>query len=98
MYRFQHIELLPALAVVPLSIALFFVVLRWKQNTIKKIGDTRLVNQLIKGYSSSKFLAKFILTVLAISAIVLGMMNLQKPGTMENIDRKGVDVVIALDV
>ena len=98
MYQFQHIELLPVLAVVPLLIFLFVVVTRWKKSTIKKIGDTALVNQLIKGYSANKFLAKFILSLLAISFIILGILNLQKPGTMENIERKGVDVMIALDV
>ena len=98
MYRFQHIELLPALAVIPLLIFLFFLAIRWKKNTIKKIGDIALVRQLIKGYSPDKFLAKFILSVLAISSIIIGIMNLQKPGTMENIERKGVDVVIAMDV
>jgi len=98
MYRFQHIGLLPAFAVILLIIALFLIVIRWKKNTIKKIGDFALVNQLIKGYSANKFFVKFILSVLAVSFIILGMMNLQKPGTMENIDRKGVDVLIALDV
>jgi Ca-activated chloride channel family protein len=98
MYHFQHIELLPALAVIPLLIFLFFLVTRWKRSTIKKIGDATLVNQLIQGYSSAKFLAKFILSAIAITAVILGIMNLQKPGTMENIERKGVDVVIALDV
>lgn len=98
MYRFQHIELLPALAVIPLLIFLFVWVIRWKKNTIKKIGDTALVSQLIKGYSANQFLVKFILSVLAISSIILGIMNLQKPGKMENIARKGVDVIIALDV
>jgi len=98
MFRFQHIELLPAFAVIPLMIWLFLVVLRSKKNKIKKIGDFELVRQLIKGYSANKFLLKFILVVLAISSIILGIMNLQKPGMMENIERKGVDVVIALDV
>lgn len=98
MYQFQHIELMPALVVIPLLIFLFFLVIRWKKDTIKKIGDTALVSQLIKGYSANKFLAKFIMSVLAISFIILGILNLQKPGMMENIERKGVDVMIALDV
>lgn len=98
MYQFQHSELMPALAVVPLLIFLFIVVIRWKKKTIKKIGDAALVNQLIRGYSANKFLAKFVLSVLAISFIILGLLNLQKPGIMENIERKGVDVIIALDV
>ena len=98
MYQFEHIELLPLLAVIPLLIFFFVLVLRWKKSTIKRIGDTVLVRQLIKGYSANKFLAKFIASALAISFIILGIMNLQKPGTMENIERKGVDVMIALDV
>ena len=98
MYRFQHIDLLPVLAVILVLVGLFLLVIRWKNSTIKKIGDAGLVNQLIRGYSPRKFLVKFVLSVLAISLIVLGMMNLQKPGTMENIERKGVDVLIALDV
>lgn len=98
MYQFEHIGLLPLLAVIPLLILFFVLVLRWKKSTIKRIGDAVLVQQLIKGYSANKFLVKFISSVLAISLIILGIMNLQKPGTMENIERKGVDVMIALDV
>jgi Ca-activated chloride channel homolog len=98
MYRFQHIDLVPVFAVIPLLGFLFFIVLRWKKSTIKKIGDSALVNQLIRGYSSQKFIAKFVISALGLTAIIFGILNLQKPGTMENIDRKGVDVVIALDV
>lgn len=98
MYRFQYIELLPALAVLPLLVFLFFMVIRWKANAMKAIGEAALVNQLIKGFSSQKFFIKFVLSAIAVGAIILGIMNLQKPGTMQNIERKGVDVVIALDV
>jgi Ca-activated chloride channel homolog len=98
MYQFQNIGLLPLFAVIPLVVFLFVLVLRWKKQTIKKIGDPALVGQLIKGYSGTKFLIKFVLSALAISFIILGILNLQKPGTMENIERKGVDVMIALDV
>ena len=89
---------MPALLAVPLLIVLFVLVLRWKKDTVRKIGDSGLVSHLIKGFSHRKFLAKFVLSALAVTFIILGMLNLQKPGTMENIDRKGVDVMIALDV
>jgi Ca-activated chloride channel family protein len=39
-----------------------------------------------------------VLVVLSVAVIVLGAANLQKPGEMEKINRKGVDVMIALDV
>lgn len=35
---------------------------------------------------------------LALSAVIVAAANLQKPGAMDNIQRKGVDVVIAMDV
>ena len=98
MYQFQNIQLLPVFAVVPVLVFLFILVIRWKKNTTKKIGDAVLVNQLIKGYSARKFAVKFVFAILALSAIITGILNLQKPGTMENIERKGVDVMIALDV
>src|SRR5687768_3090466 len=98
MYQFQNIGLLPLFAIIPLLVFLFVLVLRWKKATIKKIGDAALVSQLIKGYSGTKFLIKFVLSAMAVSFIILGILNLQKPGTMENVERKGVDVMIALDV
>jgi Ca-activated chloride channel family protein len=41
---------------------------------------------------------KFCLGCLAFASIILGAANLQKPGSMDKVNRKGVDVVIALDV
>jgi Ca-activated chloride channel family protein len=98
MFRFQHIEYLIALAAIPLLVALFYLVLIWKKKTKKKIGDEKLVNQLISNYSPKNFLIKFILPALALALIIGGIANPQRPGAMENIQRKGVDIVLAMDV
>lgn len=98
MFRFQHIEFLVLLALVPLLVILFLIVLRWKKTRVKKIGDPQLVKQLIKRYSPARFALKFLLSLLALAAVILAVCNLQKPGERENINRKGVDVMIALDV
>jgi Ca-activated chloride channel homolog len=97
-YRFEHISFLFGLALLPLLIAVFVMLLQWKKKTRKKIGDPLLVNQLLKNYSRVKFGLKFILALLALAAIITGAANLQKPGSSDNINRKGVDVMIALDV
>ncbi|MEO5995960.1 MAG: VWA domain-containing protein [Chitinophagaceae bacterium] len=98
MYRFQHIEYLTGLALIPILVLFFIAVIRWKKKRIKKIGDPLLVKELIKGYSPGRFFLKFSLLVLALAAIVVAAGNLQKPGQMENVNRKGVDIMIALDV
>ena len=69
MYQFQNIQLLPVFAVVPVLVFLFILVIRWKKNTTKKIGDAVLVNQLIKGYSARKFAVKFVFAILALCLI-----------------------------
>lgn len=97
-FRFQHIEYLIGLAAIPLVIVLFWWVLRWKKKTTKKIGDEKLVQQLTSSYSPKNFLFKFLFLAVALAAIIAGAANLQKPGAMEQVQRKGVDVVIAMDV
>lgn len=98
MFRFQHIEYLIALIVIPLLVGLFYLVLTWKKNTKRKIGNEKLVNQLIASYSSKNFLVKFILATVALVFLILGIANPQRPGEMENVNRKGVDIALALDV
>jgi Ca-activated chloride channel family protein len=98
MLRFQHIQYFIALAAIPLLVALFYFVLTWKKNTKKKIGDEKLVDQLIGNYSSKNFLIKFIFAAVALTLIIVGTANPQRPGEMENVKRKGVDIVLAMDV
>src|SRR5688572_31938965 len=98
MFRFQHIEYLIGLAAIPLLAGLFYLVLSWKKNTKKKIGNEKLVNELIQSYSSKNFLIKFVLATLALGLIIGGIANPQRPGEMENVNRKGVDIALAMDV
>ena len=86
------------LTALPFLAAVFFLLLQWKKKTVARIGDPGLVNQLIKNFSSSRFMIKFSLALLAFSAVVLGAANPQKPGSMENVHRQGVDVMLVLDV
>lgn len=97
-FRFQHIEYLAALAVLPLLWVLYRQVLAWKRRTVHKIGDEKLVGSLIGSYSPLRFRWKFIVALIALGLLVLGLANWQKPGQMDNVQRKGVDVMIALDV
>ncbi|WEK36575.1 MAG: VWA domain-containing protein [Candidatus Pseudobacter hemicellulosilyticus] len=98
MFRFQHTEYLIGLASLLLVGGLFYWLLRWKRKTLQKIGDEKLVKELIKEYSPLHFLLKGLALTLALAALILGAANLQRQGAMEDVSRKGVDVVIAMDV
>ena len=98
MLRFQYNEYLLLLSVIPLLIVLYFFMLAWKKKTIKKIGDARLVNEMIKDYLPQRFAIKFVLIVLAFATGVLALANLRSPKGTEKVSRNGIDVMIALDV
>jgi len=98
MLHFQYIENLFALAAIPVMLLVFFLLLRWKRNAVKKIGDIQLVKQLISGFSSKLFSLKFFLILVAFLLGVLAIAGLVKPEGSQITNRKGIDVMIALDV
>ncbi len=98
MVRFENPWFLLTLIGAVLMALLFIGVVRWKRSTIKKIGDEKLVRQLINGYSPKKFRFKFFLVLLGFILTAMGVSNLQYPKEVEQINRQGIDVMIALDV
>jgi len=97
-FQFQYKEFLLLFSALVAFAILFVFLLRWKKRTIKKIGDNRLVQQLIKNFSPQLFAGKFVLFSMAFALGIVAVANLRRPGSAENISRKGIDVVIALDV
>ncbi|HET9055447.1 MAG TPA: VWA domain-containing protein [Chitinophagaceae bacterium] len=96
--HFEHIEYLYFLGAVPLLIFLFTRVVKWKEERVKLIGDVALVKQLIKGYSPRFFLYKFLLPLSALVVGIVAIANWQVPKGNSKVKRKGVDVIIAIDV
>ena len=77
---------------------LFILLQFWKKRVKKRIGDKKLVNQLVRNFSPGKFSFKFFCVSIAFAAGVVAVMNPRKRGTDESITRKGIDVIISLDV
>lgn len=98
MLRFEHTIFLYGLLLLPFLVFLFIYLLQWKRNTAKKIGDPRLVKDLVKNYSPWRFNTKVVLVLLAFGICIVAAANLQKQADTEGINRKGVDVMIVLDV
>lgn len=98
MLRFQHISHLFALGLIPLLVLLFIGLVYWRNNKLKKLGEERLINEQIRGYIPGRNALKFILLSLGLACIIIGWANLQMGAKTDKAVRKGVDVVIALDV
>ncbi len=98
MFRFQTTYYLYALAIIPVLIVLFAAAIYWRRNQLKKLGDERLVGAQLIGFIPGRSTLRFILLTLGLSFIIIGLANLQTGDKLEKVQRKGVDVVIALDV
>lgn len=98
MLRFQYATYLGALALLPLFVALFVAMLYWRRKKLEQFGSASIVRQQILGFIPARATLKFVLAALCLSLIIIGTANLQKGGSTETVQRKGVDVFIALDV
>ncbi len=98
MIHFQYAEYLISLAAIPIVVLLYFLLIKWKRKAYKKIGDPFLVKQLTKNFSSKKFRIKFIIFLLGFALCGIALAGLVKPDGTQKINRKGTDIMIALDV
>ncbi|MBX3239542.1 MAG: VWA domain-containing protein [Chitinophagaceae bacterium] len=98
MFRFQHTEYLLLLLLLPV-VAVFFVMLKkWKERTAAKIGDGKLVKALIGNFSPVKQQLRVLVILVAFACLVIAAANPQSATEVETINRKGIDVMIVLDV
>lgn len=97
-FSFQYHYFIWLLAALPLFILLFLALLQWKKKVKKKMGDPSLINALTARFAPGLFLTRFIVLSVGFAAGVIAAMNPRKPGATDNVMRKGIDVMIAMDV
>ena len=57
---FQNIEFLFGLGILVPLVVIFILVLKWKKNVRRQMGDEELINKLTNGYSARNYNWKFI--------------------------------------
>lgn len=97
-YQFQYPEALWLLALIPFFLLLFLFYQLWKRKAGKRIGDPRLVKEVSKNHSPAKTIVKISLLLIAFACGCIALANPRIPDKNSSEVRKGIDVVIALDV
>lgn len=97
-FQYQYKDAVWLFAAIAIFALLFLLLLRWKKKTIRRIGEPFLVKELIRNYSPFLFAVKTGLLSIAFAAGVMALMNPRKPGDTNGVTRRGIDVVIAMDV
>ena len=98
MIRFEHISFLYLLLGIPVFTILFITGMRLRKTALKRLGDLSILKRLIPDASPEKIILKFIILNLAYAFIIVGIANPQTGSKLEKIQRKGIDIVVALDI
>jgi len=98
MFRFEHPEYLNLFILLPLLLAGYLLYLRWKKQSAIRYGDPAVIRRLMPDVSGIRSHIRFILLLLTFVSVILTLSNPQIGSRIEKVQRKGVDLVIALDV
>lgn len=98
MIQFEHFEILYFLILLPIFLLWFLVLEKQKNKRLKQFSDLELLDTLMPNNSKKRPRIKFTILNLAFAFIIVGLANPQIGSKLEEMKRKGVEIIIALDV
>lgn len=97
-FRFEDEKILIGLAVIPLVLLIYILTSRFQKRQLQKWGDQLLLNRLMPDFSASRTFVKFVLWIVAFGIMILALARPQFGTKMAEVKRKGIEMIIALDV
>jgi Ca-activated chloride channel family protein len=98
MLRFEHSAFLYFLGLIPILYALYRLQFwLWKRH-IRQAGDLALMRALMPDFSPGRKAMRFWLLMTGLAMLFIGLANPQTGAKLEKAERRGIDLVIALDV
>ncbi|MDP4223854.1 MAG: VWA domain-containing protein [Bacteroidota bacterium] len=98
MFRFANPDYLYLLLLLPVMVVLFVLNEIRKRKSIRKLGNSELVRKLLPEMSKSRPIVKYLFVLLAVASAVIMVARPQFGSKLEEVKKKGVEVIIALDV
>lgn len=97
-FRFEHPDLLYLFLIIPFLGILYWISYSMKKKALAKFGNMEIITQLMPYASFTRPIYKFSILLLALSFIIFGAAGPQFGSKLQKIKRKGVEIIIALDV
>jgi Ca-activated chloride channel family protein len=98
MFRFGHPEYLYLLAIIPILAFMQIIFQRQRKKRLEKFGKLQLLEHLMPDVSFIRPAIKFYLLLLALISLIVTLASPQFGTKLETVKRKGIELVIALDV
>jgi Ca-activated chloride channel family protein len=98
LFRFANPDFLYLLLLLPVMVILWILNGIRKKKALRRFGNNDLVMKLMPEHSGARPFIKFILQLLALSAVIILLARPQFGSKLEEVKKEGVEVIIALDV
>lgn len=98
MLRFENPHYLWLLLALPLVLGLFLWYWRYRKQALRRFADAELLDHLAPGLNNRLPWTKFLLTFFALPLLIFALANPQYSAQREEINRRGIDLIIAMDV
>ena len=98
MFRSAHPYYYYLLVLIPVFILVLVLFLAWRKKALNRYGDLQVIGQLMPELSLAKTILKFILFMAVITFLIVALTDPQTGSKLEKVKRKGIDLMIALDV
>jgi len=97
-FRFANPEYLYLLLVIPAFAIIFWLARRGRRRAIRKFGNPELLAGLMPNVSNGRPVVKFWIWMLALAFMIVGIARPQFGSKLKTVKRKGIEIMIALDV
>jgi Ca-activated chloride channel family protein len=98
MFRLAYPDLLPLFLLLPVLLVLYLIMRRQKKIALAKFGDEKIIRKLFPDVSITRPGIKFVLLLIASVFFIAGLCGPLIGSRLEEVKRKGADIIIALDV
>ncbi len=86
------------LLLLPIVVCIFLFNMYWKRKKQREFGDLDMVKKLSPDRSVFKPVLKLSILLLALTCLIIGLVNPKIGTKMETVKREGIDIVFAVDV
>lgn len=98
MFRFEHIEVLWGLLLIPFLLLLYILYRKWRTKALERFGESKVIGQLMPDVSASRPGWKIFLQLAGLTFLILGLANPQYGTSTEEVKAQGIDLMVALDI
>ena len=98
MYELEEKWYLYFLLVIPAMTLLFLYIQFWKRKKQREFGDLDLIKKLSPEKSAFKSTLKLVVILLALTCLIIGLVNPKIGTKLETVKREGIDIIFAIDV